>query len=85
MTLSDAKAIVRNGGAAADFAEAARLVLAALEQADLGKLNTTRLSRVTLVDDDRGGRVYERRDIAVIAMVQDDGRTLKVFVGGKRG
>lgn len=44
-------------------------------------IDTALLSRVTLVDDDHNPpRVYERKDIFVTLSVQDEGRTLKVFV-----
>ena len=45
-------------------------------------IKTELLSRVTLVDET--GRVYERLGVAVELQVQDEGRTLKVFVAGKR-
>lgn len=38
------------------------------------------LNRVTLVDDDRGGIQYERHGIHVDSSVQDDGKTLKLFI-----
>lgn len=42
-------------------------------------IDTSKLSRVTVVDE-RGGRVYERYQADVELQVQDDGKTLKVFV-----
>lgn len=41
-------------------------------------IDFTNISRVTLVDE--RGRVYERYNLSVVADVQDDGRTLKLFV-----
>lgn len=40
----------------------------------------SQFSRVTLVDDDRGGIQYERYDIQVEPSIQDNGYTLKLFV-----
>ena len=37
-------------------------------------------SRVTLVDDDRGGIQYERYHVHVEPSIQDNGYTLKLFV-----
>jgi hypothetical protein len=37
------------------------------------------VTRITVVDET--GRVYERWDIAAAVQLQDDGRTLKIFVG----
>lgn len=42
----------------------------------------SKVTRVTLVDDDRGGIQYERYDIKVEPSIQDDGRTLKLFIKG---
>jgi hypothetical protein len=42
------------------------------------QINNERLSRVTVVDE--SGRVYERRNLDVRLSLQDEGRTLKVFV-----
>lgn len=38
------------------------------------------LNRVTLVDDDRGGIQYERHGITVDHSIQDNGKTLKLFI-----
>lgn len=43
-------------------------------------IDFTKISRVTLVDDSRGGIQYERYGIGVWAEIQDDGQTLKLFV-----
>lgn len=40
------------------------------------------LTRVTVVDDDRGGIQYERYDIQVEPSIQDNGKTLKLFIKG---
>ena len=40
------------------------------------------ITRVTLVDDDRGGIQYERYDIKVEPSIQDNGKTLKLFIKG---
>ena len=40
----------------------------------------SQFSRVTLVDDDRGGIQYERYHVKVEPSIQDDGYTLKLFV-----
>lgn len=42
----------------------------------------SKINRVTIVDDDRGGIQYERYDIKVEPSIQDDGRTLKLFIKG---
>lgn len=44
------------------------------------EINTRLLTRVTLVDDDAGGRLYEGWRKHVQLSVQDDGRTLKIFI-----
>jgi hypothetical protein len=46
------------------------------------KTELERVSQLTVVDHTTGGegRVFERWNIAVRLDVQDDGRTLKVFV-----
>ena len=47
-------------------------------------MNEGKLTRVTLVDDD--GLVTERRDLTGVRLsVQDDGRTLKVFITKRDG
>lgn len=40
------------------------------------------ITRVTLVDDDRGGIQYERYNINVEYSIQDNGKTLKLFIKG---
>lgn len=40
------------------------------------------LTRVTLIDDDRGGIQYERYGINVEYSIQDNGKTLKLFIKG---
>lgn len=41
-----------------------------------------RISRLEVIDEE--GRKYVRHDLRIVeTMVQDDGRTLKVFVGGR--
>lgn len=42
----------------------------------------SKITRVTLVDDDRGGIQYERYDIQVEPSIQDNGKTLKLFIKG---
>jgi hypothetical protein len=42
----------------------------------------SKITRVTLVDDDRGGIQYERYGINVTYSIQDDGKTLKLFIKG---
>ena len=42
----------------------------------------SKLTRVTLVDDDRNGIQYERYDIQVEPSIQDNGKTLKLFIKG---
>lgn len=44
------------------------------------------VTRVTLVDytKENRGRVYEKWDIKIRTAIQDDGRTLKVFVTDRR-
>ena len=42
----------------------------------------SKITRVTLVDDDRGGIQYERYDIKVEPSIQDNGKTLKLFIKG---
>ena len=42
----------------------------------------SKLTRVTLVDDDRNGVQYERYGITVEPSVQDNGQTLKLFIKG---
>jgi len=46
-------------------------------------IDTTKLSRVTLVEGSK--RVYEKFGINVDVMIQDEGRTLKVFVNKTGG
>ena len=41
-------------------------------------MNTKKITRFEVIDD--SGRVYTKWDCAVVASVQDDGRTLKIFV-----
>lgn len=41
-------------------------------------------TRLTIVDED-GGRVYERYGIVIEESIQDEGRTLKLFVKRKVG
>lgn len=42
----------------------------------------SKITRVTLIDDDRGGIQYERYDIQVEPSIQDNGKTLKLFIKG---
>lgn len=42
----------------------------------------SKVTRVTLVDDDRGGIQYERYNISVDPSIQDNGQTLKLFIKG---
>lgn len=44
----------------------------------------SKITRVTLVDDDRGGIQYERYDIQVEPSIQDNGKTLKLFIKGEK-
>ena len=40
----------------------------------------SKITRVEVIDDDEGGRVYSKWDVRVQTDIQDDGRTLKIFV-----
>ena len=42
----------------------------------------SQFSRVTLVDDDRGGIQYERYHVHIEPSIQDNGHTLKLFIKG---
>ena len=38
------------------------------------------VSRLSVIDDARGGLVYEKYDVVLDLQLQDDNRTLKIFV-----
>lgn len=44
-------------------------------------MDIKRITRVTIVDDT--GRAYEKHDVDVVMSLQDDGRTLKLFLSDR--
>lgn len=47
------------------------------------QIDTKNITRFEVINQDEGGRVYVKYDVDVEILIQDDGRTMKVFVKPK--